>query len=287
MCADVRKWIVIAAVFVTITQITACQKQIGNGKEEASMSKKVLKLSDMHSGYSGEPAQWDEFLWCWYEASLVAHQGMLKKTPDIPFFPILNKYVVTPSKREATEDVTLSIVKAEKNLRVTLPRSYKDFLLAYRPPLLRGQKAPWGEVLIGMYAPSQIGRVADLFPLKVEISKKYPIETEDKEYFIYGIEQDDASGRISYLSDAIVVGKYSDQMHALIVLYPQIRSADGEMEAALYAHSGEFRAPSFAELMRQLSFMETNPGMPGPPFPQANLKGTCADKLSMTNVWWK
>ncbi|MFZ6643487.1 hypothetical protein ACO0LL_27445 [Undibacterium sp. TC4M20W] len=251
------------------------------------MNEKVLKLSDMHSGYSADPAKWEKFLRCWYEASVAAHLGMLKKTPDIPFFPILNKYVVSPSNRGVTEDIALSIRNSEKTLGVTLPKSYKDFLLAYQPPLLRAQKTHWGEVLIGMYAPSQIGRVADLFPLKIEISKKYPIETEDKEYFIYGIEQDDASSLVSNLSDAIVVGKYSDQMHALIVLYPQIRSADGEMEAALYTHSGEFRAPSFAELMRQLSFMETNPGIPGPPFLQTKLKGTCADKLSMINVWWK
>jgi hypothetical protein len=62
---------------------------------------------------------------------------------------------------------------------------------------------------------------------------------------------------------------------------------DGEMEAALHYHAGEFRAPSFAELMRQLSIMEISTVDHVPPYPQEILKGTCADKLPIADAWWE
>ena len=251
------------------------------------MKNKALVLAERHSGYAGNPDQWVEFLRCWYDASLASYKERLKTKPNAPYLPILNKYTLEPSKRCPVESIVISIEKAEKSLGVTLPPSYKDFLLAYQPPLLQPQDAPWGKVNIGMYAPSQIGRIADLDPFRMELVKIAPINTNNEKDFLYGIEQNGLDERIDCVPDAIFVGKYSDEIYAQLILYPQIISVDGEMEAALFGHADEFRAPSFAELMRQLSFCEINPYIAGPPFPQEVLKGTCADKILMKNVWWK
>jgi len=140
---------------------------------------------------------------------------------------------------------------------------------------------------VGMYSPAEVDRYAKLEPEMVAEQGKWPIHSADAEYFTYGVKQDDASGRTEYHHDAIVVGKHGNSQYEVIVLYPQVRTADGEMEAALFYHSGEFRAPSFAEVMRQLSILETQPVDHVPPYPQSMLHGTCAEKLPIKDVWWE
>jgi hypothetical protein len=140
---------------------------------------------------------------------------------------------------------------------------------------------------IGIYAPSQVNRYGSLEPQLAAEEEKWPMHSSDEDYYVYGVKQDDVSGRTANHRNAIVVGKYGDSRYEVIALYPQVKTADGEMEAALFFHSGEFRAPSFAELMRQLSILETTGIDHLPPYPQSALHGTCADKLRIDNPWWE
>ena len=266
--------------------LAGCQDRVAEPKAAKVMDNKIITLADRNSGYSAGPEQWKEFLACWSRAELERHRDLLRETPDMPHLPLLGKSSVD-SPHQSIDDISASTDKLEKSLGVPLPRSYRDFLLAHNPPVLRPQAVAWGTTLLGMYAPSQVGRVRLLDPEGAKLAERYPIEKPDQEYFVYGARQDDAHARTRYIPDAIVVGRYGSSSYELILLYPQVRTADGEMEAAIHYHSGEFRAPSFAELMRQLSILETKAVDHVPPYPQTMLKGTCADKLPMVNVWWE
>lgn len=245
----------------------------------------IVNLSNKSSGYSAGPEHWREFLACWNKER-VAHYLMLRKAdPDLPNFSVISTFPPTASDGEAKYRSEIDLL--QRSLGVTLPKSYTDFLIAYQPRTLVPQKAPGSPVMIGMYSPAQVDRVSKLAPELLRAATKYSLDSSDNEYFVYGKDQDVMAGRTRNLSDAIVVGKYGSALFEIIALYPQVRTADGEMEAMLGFHAGEFRAPSFAELMRQLSVLETRALGHVPPYSQDKLRGTCADRLRIENPWWK
>lgn len=180
-------------------------------------------------------------------------------------------------------DIETQIASRERALHVELPRSYLDFVRAYRP---RGNwKALKTEA--GFLSIDQIDTVARLDPEGVELARKTRVNVNDAPYLVYGVQQDDATMRTAYLPDAIVVGKHGVSLYEQIVLFPQVRTRDGEMEAAALYWSGAYRAPSFAELMRQLHVLDLGREIHMPPYPQERLRGTCADRMPLRDVWWK
>lgn len=288
-----KNWQMVMVIY--LVSLWGCQEN--NSKNQLELKRRAdnMTITHQHSGYTAGPNQWQAFLSCWYKAYQRRYQVLLSESPDYPELPILSKYGLEPAQQQVIGDINEAIDKLEMSLGTTLPKSYKDFLLAYQPPLFEPNVVYGWAAAIGLYAPVQVGRAGILEPELVGIYEEIAeeemafrdIETTDEDYFVYGIEQDDATGRTHYLRDAIVVGKYGNDSFALILLYPQVKTADGEMEATILYHAGQFRAPSFAELMRQLSFYETQDITHVPPYSQKLLQGTCADKLPMVNVWWK
>jgi len=282
MCAAVSRCIAIACV----AALVACQERLDSQERTASMHG-TLTLAQRHSGYAGNREDWSGFLACWYQAAVVRHQEERRRDSNTPYTPILAKYARGAHMQRPVEGMPQAIQRLETSLGVSLPRSYKDFLLAYEPSGFEPYIVNGVSFKVGMYSPAEVDRYAKLEPEMVAEQGKWPIHSADAEYFTYGVKQDDASGRTEYHHDAIVVGKHGNSQYEVIVLYPQVRTADGEMEAALFYHSGEFRAPSFAEVMRQLSILETQPVDHVPPYPQSMLHGTCAEKLPIKDVWWE
>lgn len=243
-------------------------------------------LSRRDSGYRGDVRQWSDFLSCWGD------KVAARKTPGpSPSLSLLSRYTVlakdpAPSEAEVREGIR----DLEARLGVALPRSYRDFLLAYRPPPYRPHLGSGGVVLrVGVYAPAQVGRLGDLDPQLVAIFSTPLIgrDASDADYYRYGVDQDDAAIRSSHRENAIVVASHGLNSQDLVVLYPQERTADGEMEAAMLLHAGEFRAPSFAELMRQLAHMESTQQRQVPPYAQAQLAADCAGRLAPHAAWWR
>lgn len=226
----------------------------------------VMKLEERHSGYAGSPDQWRGFIDCWARAPGTALVEMPSPASD------------------AEGDALERAIRARQSaLGVELPRSYLDFVRAYRP---RGQ---WQAIATstGFLAPEAIDTVARLDPEGVALAQQFPLEPDDATYFRYGIEQDSATARSSYQPGAIIVGKYGQSLYEQILLLPQVRTRDGEMEAALLGWSGTFRAPSFAELMRQLHYHDLGRADHVPPYAQMLLRGTCADAMPLQDVWWR
>lgn len=274
-----RQWCIVV-LLLAVAVLSACirSERNTNGKE-ASMK----KLEERDSGYAAGPEQWRHFLACWQAAV---------RRPVLPDSDPLLSSVLAPLAEINTSESTAvtsarrdAIASLEQRLGTRLPRSYKDFLLVYRPKSVGGSAA--AAAVHGLWDTPRVGFLSVIVPQMLPILDEYAYDADDSEYYIYGSQQDDVIFRSRYVKNAIVIGQYSGSMHELIVLYPDSRTMDGEMEAAWIQHSGQFRAPSFAELMRQLSVTEAlHTAGDGLNHPQAKLKGTCAEKLPLQNVWW-
>jgi len=232
------------------------------------------------SGYTPGVAQWGQFLNCW-RAEAEALAGRPEREG---WQSVLHAGRVRADAADPMVDAALA--QAEKALGVSLPNSYKDFARAYEPD---GAASAPGSLAsaVQMFPIQAVMRLKDFDPEAVQLAAKYPHDPADVEYFVYGTDQDDVKIRTKYIGQAIVVGKFGHSVYESIVLFPSVRTADGEMEAALLQHTGQFRAPSFAELMRQLSFHETKGWVDMPPYPQSLIKNTCADRLPLGGVWWR
>jgi len=283
-------WRVIATLFVAL--MTGCKDEQGDAEQGAhrkGAGMAAIRLDQRHSGYAASQEHWSDFLTCFEAGERHQFELLLKQDKQAVQLPLVGSRLGALRQTANPEDIVAAIQKLEKSLGTALPKSYKDFLMVYRPSLLQPQTVPWGEALVGFLAPSQVGRLADLRPELVRAHQGLHATNDapDKKYFIYGKDQDDATSRPSYLRNAILIGLYGESEYETILLYPQARTADGEMEAATISWAGEFRAPSFAELMRQMSFFTTRSPEHGPPFAQSTLKGSCADKLPLKDVWWE
>jgi hypothetical protein len=271
------------ALAIALGLATGCTKQ-AQSVEKGQGVNKVAPLKERLSGYSASVQDWEAFLGCWFsEASRKAPVG------NGQFVTLLSKFThLSKEPQPSTAQIEAGIAHLESRLGLQLPRSYKDFLRAYRPPKYRPHVTRGGsELRVGIYAVEQVDRLASLEPQLIQIAKDVGVESIDAIYYVYGTEQDDVAIRTRYRQDAIVIGSHGHEIHDLIVMYPQERTHDGEMEASLIFHSGEFRAPSFAELMRQLSYMETRSMNRVPPYSQTDLAASCSKLLPQQGVWWK
>lgn len=228
-----------------------------------------MELNKRHSGYNSNESNWDKFLDCWRVKLVViddqTNHGLLRFSDH-----------QLPSKSKEQTSV----------VNPALPTSVIDFYKAYKKlgGLYRDETINDG---IGIFAPQEIQPLALYMNELLEIKKRYSFESSTEDYFRYGIEQDDADARTSYLSNSIVIGQYGWSDYELIVIHPNAKTWDGEMETAIFAHASQARTPSFAEMMRQLSFYNLKSPDSIPLYSQKTLSGTCADLLPLDNIWWK
>lgn len=251
-----------ALILVALPLLLGC-----SGKDQPTSKGGVLvtNLLKKDSGYRSNGVNWREFLTCWKASALSGSA--------------VGQSIELAGSRAPSES---ELEQAEARLGLKLPMSYRDFILTLEPSSLIG---PDGGP--GIYHPRHVDKVGKALPALVASVGEFAVESDDESYFVYGTEQDDAAGRTGYLADALIVGKYGTAEYEVILLYPQQRTVDGELEAALKYHAGEFRATSFAELLRQLSHFEVTRAAHVPPFSQESLEVSCAGRLKLLNVWWK
>ncbi len=228
-----------------------------------------MQLSRKNSGYDLNEGDWISFLGCWKELS----ERMADRSEGS-----LMRFSKGGSESTSNPLMEVSDVK--------LPKSLIDFHKAYKTMggKYRSEKHQDG---IGIVAPNDIESLSTYNRELLRIKNEWSHESEDINYFKYGIDQDDSAVRTSYQNNAIVIGQYGFSNYELIVVYPDSLTEDGEMETAIFAHAAEARAPSFAEMMRQLSFFFTQSPDLIPIYSQEQLIGTCADKLPLKEVWWR
>jgi hypothetical protein len=237
-----------------------------------------VSVDKMKSGYQTNDSGMERFVACWHMAArklLDERSGEVHKDDFLSFVTNFDE-----GERISLNDVET----ANKRLGVMLPASYLDFLSEIRQNRKDVEVARTQELPV-IYSLEMI----DYFP----VLKKEQYLIWSKTGFMsgvdlsnaYGVDQEDFLPDGDYLRKLIVIGEmYSPE---IILLNPNIITEDGEMEA-LYLHlTGVIRMPSFAELMRQLSYMETMRPGTMPPYSQERLEYSCAAELKLNDIWWR
>ncbi|WP_157099505.1 SMI1/KNR4 family protein [Microbispora sp. ATCC PTA-5024] len=142
----------------------------------------------------------------------------------------------------------LEVSQLEERLRMSLPPSYRQFLL-----FANG----WGVDEYSLRPVADVGWLRDLEPWMVESwsspEGEKPWSVPDDLYLVYGEEQDCVHLREEYLPGTLLVGHWDD---GEFLLNPHVKTADGEWEAWYLAPwlPGANRHRSFWDLMKgQLS----------------------------------
>ena len=239
--------------------------------------------AERHSAYAGSVDDWRRFLSCWYRE----HKERCEKDPDRRRAESLIKRDVLAEPPALSVDAILDEIKTQEvRLGLALPRSYVDFVTAYYPIYHADQSAPHkicGRELLHV---GEIDRIENVWNGWI-LPEARGFDASDREYFVYGAEQLDLSSRSRYLDTSIALGMHDTDSPFMLVLHPEVLTADGEMEAEAFFRTGSARAPSFAEMMRTLYFSEVRRPPGSPAISQEMMRGTCADLLPMKGVWWK
>ncbi|POZ52420.1 SMI1/KNR4 family protein [Methylovulum psychrotolerans] len=176
-----KNWQMVMVIY--LVSLWGCQEN--NSKNQLELKRKAdnMTITHQHSGYTAGPNQWQAFLSCWYKAYQRRYQVLLSESPDYPELPILSKYGLEPAQQQVTGDINEAIDKLEMSLGTTLPKSYKDFLLAYQPPLFEPNVVYGWAAAIGLYAPVQVGRAGILEPELVGIYEEIAQKEKGSRYF--------------------------------------------------------------------------------------------------------
>ena len=134
----------------------------------------------------------------------------------------------------------------EQRLDIQLPPGYRNFLM-----FTNGWNSPLTFAIDKLWQTSEVDwfrkRHQDWIDILLDIGS---YEVPDDEYFVYGDAQATFNYRILYLSSLLEISKYDGE--AILLLNPEVVTADGEWEAWFFAHwhPGAARYHSFDELMR-------------------------------------
>lgn len=252
----IRSFIVTLVVAISLG-CSAEKKQLKG--PESDGEQRVIALSQRHSGYYPDRMNWDDFLGC-YQKAAIDEKNLL----------------------------TFTGVASPKGLLIerTLPNSYRDFVKHYAER--RGAFINNRDVEnIGLFDPETILELKDFNHGLLNIDKEWAVQSSDEKYFRYRVNQDTAEGRFTYLEHALVIGKHGESVYELILLNPDSATLDGEFEASILSHSYEFRAPSFAEMLRQLTYMFEHRPELMPPYAQKSLESGCSKMIKLVDVWWE
>ncbi|MDR6890759.1 MULTISPECIES: hypothetical protein [Variovorax] len=267
-----------------IVLLSGCGDEVGaKSKVETHMT--AIDLRKKHSAYAGTPADWVAFMDCWRRSAFdrAREEGAVESDHET----VLGWQSANGPAGMPEIQVRSDLARLESRLNVELPKSYKDFWIAYKTQPVAPQRFNphhWGGS-VGMLELDEVGFFRDLEPAYWAQMREIAPYIDDSPFFAFGVGQDNGP-RTGLYDQAIIVGKYTDHSTDLILLHPRLRTIDGEMQASLNEWAGEFHAPSFAELMRQLSVLETVKVDHVPPYPQGMLARHCAAKLPMRDVWW-
>lgn len=257
----------------------------GDAKSKVETRLTGIDLRQKHSAYAGTPADWATFMNCWRRSALerAREEGATQSDHQT----VLGWQGANGPAGMSEIQVRSDLARLESRLNVELPKSYKDFWVAYKTQAVAPQRFNpdnWGGS-IGMLELDEVGLFRDLEPAYWAQMREIAPHIDGSPFFAFGVGQDNGP-RTGLYGQAIIVGKYTDHSTDLILLHPRLRTIDGEMQASLNEWAGEFHAPSFAELMRQLSVSEIVKVDHVPPYPQEMLARHCAAKLPMRDVWW-
>ncbi len=223
-------------------------------------------MKDIHAGYASGPADWLAFLRCWRETV----QARLARRPGYSGLGALPPEVNLVA--DAPGDVAEEVARLQDRLKVQLPQSYLDFARARRGQgwvieTFADASAMAKGTGQGVLPLAKIGNFADVDAATWGIWKRDGASgraIRPDEYYRYGYQsdmsrvQDSALFDVEALQHMIKIGDLDQG--AVLLLNPRDITADGEMEVwvlSFRTHAQRFR--SFAELMQDLAYVDTDP----------------------------
>lgn len=258
---SIKLWMIPACIMISIP--AGCSDNKGESVNTRTGSGVLV------SGYAPERSDWKAFLSCWQKE--IADE-VIGENADSEWEKkaIENRGQVLPPASDQ------EIKAAESRLGKVLPRSYIDFLYASNGWIQLGLGPDDTKIL----SVSEIGLLNEKDPQLIDDWMRFSSDRKipDSKYYLYGMKQDSAVFRDQYLQSALMISRPTGDN--VYLLNPKVVTKDGEYEAWFFSFDiGAIRFKSFASLMRNLYYMSSQRSEAMMPYPEEELKGTCADYI--------
>jgi len=228
----------------------------------------MMKFQDRPSRYIGSPESWIEFFYLWGkkrielnldddDAYMQVLQRWGKKRSDLDLEGREQNFQETVLDHEMISERENRIKQTEKRLKLALPKSYRDFIIATdsRVPawgMFDSSLGGWGSV-DGMLAIEKIDLLKNTNPDLVSTfsPENLGYVVHDADYYQYNYTQDGACTiRGEYLKDLVQI-KYTGEELREILINPLVTTKDKEWEAWDFETKQGYvwRFPSFAEMV--------------------------------------
>jgi hypothetical protein len=236
----------------------------------------ALRIAERESGYESKPAEWREFLKLWaarLTESLAAHRR--------PYNPKLS--AVFDASPEALIANQRQITQLELKFDLSLPQSYRDFLLAGGSAFQFGADDDFETGSEKFFSCAEITWFHEYLSEAMEAIggqfESYRGESEDDVYYRYGYaEQGNELTWDRHLTRLLVVGHY---VGGVLLLSPNETTKDGEWEAHERWPDQAIRHLNFAEMMRNVFYCSVDTkSQYGSPAPNDILDKCCNGLLT-------
>lgn len=222
---------------ISLFLLSACSEKTNRGVDNMKLS------NDSLSGYHGSEQEWSSFLSCW-------QKEILKKINGQGEYFSEEERLVHENKGANYPPASSSIIqRLEERLGISLPNSYKHFLLSSNGWIQIRMDSGDGVV----FPAENVGWLKDKHPEIISdwyagVERKRWVD--DEKYYNYSYTQDPIYMRDEYLDSALMISSVVDS--GLYLLNPMVISKDGEWEAWFFGWElpGALRFKSFAHLMR-------------------------------------
>jgi len=198
------------------------------------------------SRYIGTPSDWIEFFYLWGKKRI--ELSLEDCDQEFPKISLDNEMVLEREKR---------IKQTEERLKLTLPKSYKDFIVATDScvpawGMLDSRLGGWGSV-DGMLAIEKIRLLKNSNPDLISIYSPEDDDpmVSDADYYQYNNTQDGACTiRREYLKHLLQIKSSGEELREILI-NPLVMTKDKEWEAWDFETKSGYamRFPSFAEMV--------------------------------------
>lgn len=227
-------------------------------------------------GYKGNPDLWSSFLDCWQMETL----SKLEEKDDLSELEI---EILSRGSQNFSGAIIQEIEKKENQLGITLPESYRHFLMASNGWIQPNLDDYDGEFLAIEDVSLFSERFPDFYSIIIQTNNS-PVVRQSIYMENYSSNQDPAFFDDDHIRGSIVIS--SDLGPATYLINTNLSTPENELEVWHYAssHPGAFRFVSFAHLMQSTYLRTTEKYNYYGPAPIEKIKGTCAEILGFPKI---
>lgn len=224
-------------------------------------------------GYNGGSDRWGAFLKCWEDETL-------KLINDKTVFSELEQEIKKVGKQGYEPAGMDGIAKKEKELNVTFPKSYIDFLLTSNG---------WRQLQFDdndgrVFSIEKIGFFSSVYPKEYNEAISLSVFNNEDDY---SEKQDPVNFDVNDFEKSIVISESVNG--GLYLINTKKTSPEGEFSIWFYSprHPGVYKFTSFAHLMQYAYIKSIKKPEFDIPYGEKYIRGTCAEILGIPKVYTK